>query len=194
MVNFLKENEIIYNLTIQDKNNPEIYNQLYSLIRSMFISKRCCHALYDIETIAYTLAGDMYLKIVNGAVFRHSTNYINKVYKRYLQNYYGGIEIVDTDAVESQLITTQYIPSSTEDLDDALTKIYLDDIYLVINELISEGPFKSGSLEFYYFNISVLLSLLYDDIILYHLDLIYKNLVKMATINFYEKLKEDLIP
>ena len=190
-VNFLKQNGIIYQMSVEDKNNPEIYNELYKLIKQMLLTKKLKINDKDIDEISYTMAGDMYLKIIDGNFFKHPTNYIEKTYRRYIDIQCNPKDLIDVDTVSSMLLEKEYFSSFTEDLNNTIIRVYLEDIQILIKQLLTECPIKEDTIDYMNFKVSIILSLLYGDIRLYHLDRSYKPYVKVFTINFYEKIKAD---
>ena len=187
-------NTRIRELNTSDPTNEEIYTLLHDLILEMINLKKYKISARDKEEVAYTLAGDIWMKIMGGSYFKFVNNYIDRVLLRYILEHIGKYRTVEVfDAVEyQQLIDTFVAEDSEVCFGDVENEVYLEDIRSAIDQLIDKCPYYLGTPKCLNFKLSLVASLYLGEPYSYHLNEFDEEKVRMFIINFYEKVKRDL--
>jgi len=190
-----KYNVKIRQLNTEDPTNEEIYKLLHDLIIEIIRLKKYKISSDDADAVAYTLAGDIWMKIINGSYFKFVNNYIDKVLLRYILEHIGTYRTKEVfDAVEYQQIVDTFIDESSEvHFGDVENEDYLENAHTVIDYLMERSPYYPGTCKYINFKLSLVASLYSGKFICYNINEFDKEKVRMFIINFNEKIKSDLL-
>ena len=179
----------------EDLNNPEIYNNLQRMILMFLQRKKVCHCLKDYEDMSYLLAGDVYMKILGGEKIGYFLGYLEKVYRKYAQQYYKdhSSEFIYYDDSDD-FADTVFNQFSHYDYDCVNNKIYLEKIWKVIDQVMASScKYDRMSRAYLNLRLSLVLSLLRGRETCFHLEPDQKFYLKFIMTNFCSIIKKEAI-
>ena len=151
-----------------DIRNPEIYNLLVKFVNLFLLRKKVVSYSRDREEICYTLASDIYMKLIQGEELTHYLGYLEKIYRAYIYEYAGYYR---KDFVVDDLIDLEeMLPSRDQPYTEVLDRIYLRNIWCVIKEILNYCKYSKRSSIRANLEVSLLLSLYRNDIVNFNLE------------------------
>jgi len=183
--------EIIGNQIKENRNNPEIYNNLYSLIYRFLLRKKVCRSSSDANEIACDMTSDLYFKITKGFDCDHIFGYLEKIYHNYISRFYRSLrEVISLDT--SDLTKDIIYNRSFTDYEDAINKVYLSDISKVVDHVMENScKYKIGSKSYENLKISLIISMIRGKEFSFHLDNEQEFYLKLIITNFKNHVLED---
>lgn len=184
--------QTIKDLIKENRNNPEIYNLLQEMILMFLRRKRSPGGPQELEEVSYTMAGDIYIKIVAGEDINYFLGYFDKKYKEYFKDYY-----------EVERYTEPYDPSlndkeiwrrseGSQDFSKVLNKLYLKDIGRIVDKVMEEScKYKYQSKEYLNLKLSLMVSILRNSKFEFHLSQEQSFYLKLLIVAFYEEVKKE---
>ena len=176
----------------QDKNNPEIYNNLQKMIYMFLRRKQVGQSPREAEDVSYTFAGDLYMKILSGDEIEYYLGYLERKHKEYFKEYYRMSrfnEPYDPSYDDSKL---QEVQDYRNYENRTLNKVYLQDVNLIIDKILEKSKYRHNSKSYVNLKLSLALSLLNDRVVAFHLSKEEEEYLKFLTILFYNEIKEIL--
>lgn len=175
-----------------DKNNPEIYNLLQQMILFFLKRKKAPGGAARIEEISYTMAGDVYMKILQGDEIEYFLGYFEKKYREYFKDYYEVEKyMVPFDPILDDPVYFKQL-SGTKDYSESLNRVYLEKIERVIDKVMEKGcRYPYNSYEYLNIKLSLMISLLRGEVFRFHVGVEEEFDIKMLIVSFYEKVKKE---
>ena len=176
----------------ESKDDPEIYNLLQKMTFMFLARKKACKNEKDREDISFIIAGDLYMRILDGEEFSYYLGYLEKIYREYLCKFYEGYN--------NHLPLDPSIDANHELLGSPTlfdyyrlnNQIYLKEIYRVIDELMDETcKYKPQTKEYLNLKISLILSLIRGETSFFHLGEEQKFYLKFLVVKFYDKVRNE---
>ena len=188
----LEHESLIKSKVKSDRKDPEIYNLLQRMTFMFLKRKRVGQTEKDREDISFMIAGDLYMRIVNGEDFSYFLGYLEKIYKEYLEKFYEGyknqVQLDPSIDVNHEILGNPTV----FDYYRLNNKVYLKEIYRVIDELMDEScKYKRQSRDYLNLKLSLVLSLLREEITNFHLGPEQTFYLKLLIVKFYSKVKEE---
>lgn len=184
--------QLIKKQITQDRNNPEIYNNLQKMIYMFLRRKQVGKSPEEVEEVSYTFAGDIYMKILSGDEIEYYLGYLERKHKEYFREYYRMSRF-------NEPYDPTYDDSKVQEVQDyrdyenrALNKVYLQNVDRIIDKLLRNSKYKYNSKSYINLKLSLALSLLNDRIVVFHLSKEEEEYLKFLTILFYNEIKEIL--
>lgn len=178
----------------EDVNNPEIYNNLQKMILMFLQRKKVCRCKQDYEDMSYLLAGDMYMQLLNGETFNYYLGYLEKIHRKYAQQYYKdhSSEFIYFD--DSDNFNDLVGDLGSYDYNYIDDKIYLEEIWRTI-DIVMNNSCKYDRMSKGYLNLrlSLVLSLLRGEETHFHLEPDQKYYLRLILTNFNSIVKKDLL-
>lgn len=184
--------QTIKKLIENDKNDPQIYNNIQQLTYYFLIRKKVCKSIKDIEDISFTVAADLYMKILAGEEFTYIMSYLERIYRDYVRRYYR--ETGEVISLDPSIETKETIlgKSTMFEYNYTNNKIYLKNIGSIIDSVMKRScKYKRDSVAYLNLKSSVALSLIRGTSCAFHLDPEQEYYLKIVLSNFYNKVKED---
>lgn len=176
-----------------NREDPEIYNLLQQMIITFLMRKKACNSYRDYDDLSYVIAGDLFLKIIAGNEINYYLGYLEKAYRKYVQEYYkeyhSGILSFE-DAIDSE--ESVYGRRSSRDFAYARDRVYLEDCSLVINDVLDSSKYDPDHPAFNNLKMSLILSVLKGSEVYFRLEEDQKFYLKLLLICFYNKIIKDL--
>lgn len=174
----------------KDRNDPDIYQELQRMIYMFLRRKRVGNCPKDVEDISYMIAGDLYMDILEGVEITFFLGYLDKIYKNYVSKFYEGIQgqvPFDPSIDANQVILGN---PSTYDYVYARNKIYLEDIQRVVDKVMEDTcKYKPWTPAYSNLKISLMLSILRDEFVSFHLQPEQEFYLKLIIVQFYQEVK-----
>lgn len=186
--------ELIKSQIKDNRRNPEIYTNLQKMIEMFLRRKKVCKTTKDYQDMSYLLAGDIFMKIINGEDISYYLGYLEKVYRKYAHQYYKDnsseiIEYDDSTNVEELL----YGYRSSYAYEYIGNKLYLENIGKVIDQIMYQScKYDPESSAFNNLKLSLILSILRNQEVSFHLNHEQTFYLKMILTNFYDKILKDV--
>lgn len=178
-----------------DPNDPSIYEDLQKMILIFLSRKKACRSGKDYEDISYLLAGDIYLSITQGTRYNYYLGYLEKIYMRYVLQYYSensDPEIFYTEDPLDALSLSDYT-YQVEEYNMICDRVYLKDIGKLVEQVMNQScKYDPNSLVFLNLKLSLLLSLLRREPVYYHLQPEHQFYLTMIIKNFQSKILLDM--
>lgn len=173
-----------------NRENPEIYQQLQKMIFIFLRRVKAPGSLQDLEEVSYTMAGDIFLKIVQGEDINHFLGYFEHYYKGYFRSYYDSEKYGTLqDPLNSHIMTNI---SSTSEYRKVLNKQYLTEIEKVIDTVMNEScKYRYDSKAYLNLKISLVLSLIKGVNVNFHLDPEQLSYLKLMRAAVQESIRKE---
>lgn len=180
-------------LVSKDHTDPEIYNNLQQLIYYYLLRKKSCRRYEDASDISYEIASDIFMRIYNGETFTYFLPYLDRVYLRYILNYYNvnSPEIFVRDITDDMVANVYLTNPTNQDYHIVCEKMYLEHINQVVDIVMKNSKYKEGFLPYLNVKLSLVLSLYRGYPCYFHLSPEQADYVKFLVINFYNHVKTD---
>lgn len=179
----------------QNPNDPSIYEDLQKMILIFLTRKKACKSINDYKDISYLLAGDMYLNIINGTRYNYYLGYLEKVYLRYVLQYYADNFEPDIVHIEDP-IDLEYLmdyTSNPQEYDEVCDKCYIERIHTVVDQVMLQScKYDPNTAAYLNLKLSLVISLLRDAPCYYHLLPEHQFYLNMIIKNFQSKTLYDI--
>lgn len=176
-----------------DRTDPEIYNLLQGMALMFLQRKKACNTAKDAEDISFMLAGDIFMRVIEGEDFNYFLGLLEKIYRSYVTLYYvdNKTEYLTFDAsVDTQ--RTVYGHSTTYEYACCANKMYLEEISSVVTKVMeSSCKYRKGTPVYLNLQLSLMLSVLRGRLTTFHLQPEHEYYLKLLLVNFYSRVKED---
>lgn len=180
----------IKDLVKEDRSNPEIYKLLQEMIYMFLRRKHIGNNPGDTEEVSYTFAGDLFMKISSGEEIIYYLGYLERKYKEYFKEYCDVTrfnEPYDPSLDDKKVVN---LDDQLRPFDQTLNRVYLSNIYLIIDKIFDEKcKYRYNSYIFINLKVSLILSLLRDEITPFHLNSEQTEYLKILVVLFYNELK-----
>ncbi len=192
----LTEYENIIKNKVQKNNHDEtIYEDLQKMIYTFLQRKKACRSSRDYEDVSYIIAGDLFMMISNNKEISCYLGYLEKIYLRYVLAYYKentSEEVISFE--DAELEKTLIYLGSSDDYNYIDNKLYLSDIVKVIDKVLKYScKYSPNHLASLNLQLSLVLSLLKENTIIYHLTPDQGFYLEMVVTNFYSNIWADLL-
>lgn len=175
-----------------DKNNPEIYNLLQEMIY-IFLCRKKIGTITEKKDVSYTFAGDVYMSILSGVDITYFLGYFEKKYKEYFKEYYRNTRFNEPyDPSYDEIKLNKLLVSSTEEFNKIIDKVDLSNINKIIDKVFSSCKYNKNSKFYLNLKLSLVLSLIRNDISSFHLNHELDEYLRLLVILFYNELKISL--
>lgn len=179
----------------QNPNDQTIYEDLQKMILIFLTRKKACKSANDYEDISYLLAGDMYLSIINGTRYNYYLGYLEKVYLRYVLQYYADnfepdiVHIEDPTDLEYLMDYT----SNPQEYNEICDKCYIENIKTIVDQIMIQScKYDSDTTAYLNLKLSLVVSLIRDTPTYYHLLPEHQFYLNMIIKNFQSKILSDI--
>lgn len=132
------------------------------------------------------------MKILSGDTISYYLGYLEKKHKEYFREYYSVTRFNEPydpyyDDIKSDNVSANFI-----EFDRTLSRIYLDDVSKIVDKVFDNCKYLYNSTEFINLKLSLVLSLVKDEIVTFHLDEEHYVYLRLLIILFYSEVKEVL--
>lgn len=187
----VSEEQNIKEMIKHDRNNPEIYNRLQKMIYIFLHRKKSPGTRQEIEEVSYTMAGDIFLKIVNGVEINYLLGYFERWYKGYFRQYYEP-EKYDVPYDPSKIDLSLRTYEGSQKYDEIVSKEYLRNISLVVNDVMERVcKYRYNSPAYINLKLSLLVTLRRGTIFSFHLTEEQTQYLKILRTAFYEEVRKE---
>ena len=184
--------QTIKDLVKKDRNNPEIYSLLQEMILMFLRRKKSPGGPQEVEEVSYTMAGDIYLKIINGEDINYFLGYFDKKYKEYFKDYYESgryTEPYDPSINDKEVLRRS---SGSQEFSKVINKLYLKDIGKIVDKVMEKScKYKYQSKEYLNLKLSLMISILRNTKFEFHLNQEQSFYLKLLIVAFYEEVKKE---
>lgn len=185
-----EQEKYIKDLVKLDRRNPEIYEKLQEMIYMFLRRKRIGRNPKEVQDISYTMAGDLYLRILEGEDIFNYLGLLDKEHRSYFEEYSSSrifFEPYDV-SLDPKLFNGE---PPTYDFIKVDNKIYLEEIHKVINQVIEKScKYKPWTPEYNNLKVSLALTLLRGEETYYHLSEECKHYLKFLVVSFYNEVRK----
>lgn len=196
-LNFNQCEEELRSIIANDRNDERIYQLLHDItFNYLYNVLKPGTSLYDYDVISWDLAADIYLRIRKGTDIQYFTNYIARTLNIYYLKQYehdNWSVIIDTskDYDLERNIQTGCVgirDSEYSDIENILTGVYLGQFENVLNSVMRDTKFNYNSKERLNIQISILLTLLRNKPVYFHLDDSLKPYINLIIMQIKNKV------
>lgn len=184
----------IKNKVAKDPSDISIYDDLQKMAIVFLRRKKACRSIQDYEDVSYLIAGDIYIKISKQEKISYYLGYLEKIYRRYIISFYQNNHSNETVSYENEdFERTLIYPGSYDDYTYIDNKLYLSNIKVVIDKVLEKScKYATDPLSSLNISLSLLLSLLQEDIVSYNITPEQEFYLNMITVNFYSQVFSDV--
>lgn len=185
-----EQEQVVKDLIKNDRNNPEIYLKLQQMIYMFLRRKKIGNSPKEVEEVSYTMAGDLFLKIIEGEEISNFFGLLDKEHRKYFTEYYEREKYIEPyDITMDPRILNE--SSFENDFAKVNNKIYLEDINKVINEVMDKScKYKPWTVEYNNLKVSLALSILRRKKVNFHLNLECEYYLNILIASFYNEVKK----
>lgn len=182
----------IKNRISQNREDPEIYNLLQELSYRFLLRKKVCKSLKDAEDISYVIAGDTFMKIRDGETYSYILGYLERIYKGYIRDHYqNSTDVISLDSSDRAHDIFGW-STAMYDFNKLDNKIYLERFDSIIDEVMEDScKYKIGSTSYLNLKLSLVLSLIRDQVSPFHLSSEETFYLRLIIPNVYARIKDD---
>ena len=188
----LDHESAIKTLLKTNREDPEIYDHLQKMTFIFLRRKKVCRNDKDREDISFTIAGDLFMRLIQGEDFSYFLGYLDKIYKEYLDKFYEGYK--DHVPFDPSIDANHEILGNPSVFDyyRLNNEVYLKEIYRVVEQLMDEAcKYRRDSKEHINLRLSLVLSLIRGEVTSFHLEPEHTFYLKLLVVKFYNKVKEE---
>ena len=193
-MNLIEYEQTIKGLVKENKSNPDIYNYLQEMTLLFLRRKKPLDSSQYLLDVSYTIAGDIFLKIIDGADMTYYLGYLERIYRDYLreEKAYLSKTFPFEEVYEHTEIPELIIPPIS--LKDAANEIYLKKINQVIERIMKKCcKYRQRSKEYLNLKLSLVLSILRDTRTYFHLEEEQIVYLDFLLVRLYDELKVVLL-
>lgn len=193
-MNLIEYEQTIKGLVKENKSNPDIYNYLQEMTLLFLRRKKPLDSSQYLLDVSYTIAGDIFLKIIDGADMTYYLGYLERIYRDYLreEKAYLSKTFPFEEIYEHTEIPELIIPPIS--LKDAANEIYLKKINQVIERIMKKCcKYRQRSKEYLNLKLSLVLSILRDTRTYFHLEEEQVVYLDFLLVRLYDELKVVLL-
>lgn len=175
-----------------NREDPSIYDLIQKMTFMFLKRKKVCRSEKDREDISFVIAGDLYMRILDGEDFSYFLGYLDKIYKEYLDKFYEGyknqVQFDPSIDVNHEILGNPTV----FDYYRLNNQVYLKEIYRVIDELMDETcKYKRQTKEYLNLKLSLVLSLIRGEVTCFHLEPDQSLYLRLLIVKFYSKVKNE---
>lgn len=170
--------------------DPKIYEYLQRMIFMFLRRKAVGDDEKDVEDISFTIAGDLWMRIIDGERFSRYLGYINKIYHDYFRGYYIDKKYNEPYDPSYDMKVIGGEIDNPRRFQEIINKIYLERIESVIDDFFESGcKYAYGSRAWINLKLSLTLSLYRQTLVNYHLTSDQFAYLKILIVRFHDKVK-----
>lgn len=180
----------IKSLIEEDPQDPQIYEDLQRMIYMFLRRKGAGNNEKDVEDVSFTIAGDLWMRIIEGERFTFYIGYLSKIYHDYFKGYYIDKRYNEPYDPSYDMRVIGGEINNPKRFQEVIDKIYLEQIESVINGFFESGcKYRKGTRAWINLKLSLTLSLYRQTIVNYHLEPDQFAYLKILLVKFHEKVK-----
>lgn len=187
----VEQEQMIKRMVREDISNPEIYNCLQKMILMFLKRKKAPGNCQRYEEVSYTMAGDIYMKLLEGETVDYFLGYFDRKYKEYFREYYESekYDIPFDPSLDEYMSLGQNF--GVQDFHNAINKLYLEDIERVVDKVMEKCKYVKCSSAYINLKLSLMISILRNELTTFHLDEGQSLYLKFLIVAFYEEIKKS---
>lgn len=180
----------IKDMVDENPQNPKIYEYLQQMIYMFLRRKNVGGSERDIEEVSFSIAGDIWIKILSGERYNRYIGYLNKTYHDYFRDYYIDKKYSEPyDPSYDMKVIGGEIDNPQRFL-EVIDKLYLEQIELIVDDFFESGcKYTYGSRAWVNLKLSLVLSMYRQELVNYHLTSDQFAYLKILIVRFHEKFR-----
>lgn len=174
----------------EDPQDPQIYEDLQKMIYMFLRRKGAGVDEKTVEDVSFTMAGDLWMRILEGERFTYYLGYLDKIYHDYFKECYIDKRYNEPYDPSYNMKVIGGEINNLKRYQEVIDKVYLEQIESVISNFFEFGcKYKKGTRAWINLKLSLTLSLYRKTIVNYHLTTDQFAYLKMLLVKFHEKVK-----
>lgn len=182
----------IRKLVESNPQDPEIYNKLQEMVRMFLLRKKASDSSREIEEVSYTIAGDMFMQIINGEKIDYYLGYLDKIYRPYFKDYYDSRKYLEPydPSLDGKRVLRRF--TTTQDYSKVVNKVYFEEVDKIIDQVMEKCcKYRKGTSTYLNLKLSIILSLRSGSLVPFHLSKEESFYLRILVISLYRKIRKS---